>query len=299
MAKNSIKDDAAAFIPTKGSDLDFITADDHDVIEDARFHEEVNKETGEVYEEPADELEGEQAGTTAVAQRKVEKHGGALIYTDHEEMSVLSQEAVQHRIKYLHRVIGSILVEGTDYGIIPGTSKPTLYQSGAQKMAVAFRLRPEFSVSYEEHDNYHRTYTVKCSLYHIPTGRLISEGVGICSTLEGRYRFRKVKDEHETDVSVPKGYWDDRDQNLLEEALKKAGVEMADDQYPSTKKIKNQWKIVLAIEDTGERTEHDNPADYWNTCAKIAAKRGFVHGVNNGTGASEVFTQDVEDMSSL
>lgn len=44
------------------------------------------------------------------------------------------------------------------------------------------------------------------------------------------------------------------------------------------------------------RVEHDNPADYYNTCLKMAKKRALVDAILTATAASDIFTQDVEDM---
>ncbi|WP_418719751.1 hypothetical protein [Bilophila wadsworthia] len=43
------------------------------------------------------------------------------------------------------------------------------------------------------------------------------------------------------------------------------------------------------------RVEHDNPADYYNTCLKMAKKRALVDAVLTCTAASDIFTQDIED----
>ena len=44
------------------------------------------------------------------------------------------------------------------------------------------------------------------------------------------------------------------------------------------------------------RIEHDNPADYYNTVLKMAKKRAHVDAVLTATAASDIFTQDIEDM---
>jgi hypothetical protein len=46
----------------------------------------------------------------------------------------------------------------------------------------------------------------------------------------------------------------------------------------------------------GDKVEHDNPADYYNTVLKMAKKRAHVDAVLTATAASDIFTQDVEDM---
>lgn len=43
------------------------------------------------------------------------------------------------------------------------------------------------------------------------------------------------------------------------------------------------------------RVEHDNPADYYNTCLKMGKKRAFVDALLTCTAASDIFTQDIED----
>jgi hypothetical protein len=45
-----------------------------------------------------------------------------------------------------------------------------------------------------------------------------------------------------------------------------------------------------------EKVEHDNPADYYNTVLKMAKKRAHVDAILTATAASDIFTQDIEDM---
>lgn len=99
------------------------------------------------------------------------------------------------------------LVEGRDYGIIPGTGKrgkPSLPKPGAEKLAFAFGVYPRYellateadhfaSVEWEKSDGRHGVvsglyrYVVKCSLLRRQDGAAVAEGVGSCSTLESRY----------------------------------------------------------------------------------------------------------------
>jgi len=125
-----------------------------------------------------------------------------------------------------------------------------------------------------------QTATVKCTLTHIPTGSVFGEGVGACSTMEGKYKFRTGEVEF-TGKPVPKDYWTNRDINLI-----------GGKGFSTKKNDKGQWEIVKA----GEKVEHDNPADYYNTVLKMAKKRAHVDAVLTATAASDIFTQDVEDM---
>src|SRR4030095_1794393 len=97
-------------------------------------------------------------------------------------------------------------------------------------------------------------------------------GVGICSTLESKYRFRTVNTGH----PVPLEYWRNRDSELLGGNTFEA------------RKYSGQWVIV-------QKVPHDNPSDYYNTCLKIAKKRGFVDGAIAGTAASNFFSQDIDE----
>jgi hypothetical protein len=47
------------------------------------------------------------------------------------------------------------------------------------------------------------------------------------------------------------------------------------------------------------KVEHDNPADYYNTCLKMAKKRAHVDAILTVTAASDIFTQDLEDMGEV
>ena len=128
--------------------------------------------------------------------------------------------------------------EGEHFGVIPGTSKPTLLQPGAEKLILLFRLSPRYTLQTSDLGGGHREHVVQCALYG-PDDNLLAEGLGSASTMESKYRYRK--------------------QN-------------------------------------GARVENEDLADTWNTVLKIARKRAMVDAVKTATAASDIFTQDVEDM---
>jgi hypothetical protein len=103
--------------------------------------------------------------------------------------------------------------------------------------------------------------------------------------MEGKWRFRTGPVES-TGRSVPTDYWDQRksDPVKAQEALGGRGL--------STKKIDGVWMIVKQ----GEKIEHDNPADVYNTVLKMGKKRAMVDAVLTCTAASDIFTQDVEEL---
>jgi hypothetical protein len=103
--------------------------------------------------------------------------------------------------------------------------------------------------------------------------------------METKFRYRTGPVEL-TDKVIPKEYWDLRKSDPGQaKAILGQG-------YVPKKNESGVW--VSAVQ--GERVEHDNPADYYNTCLKMAHKRAMVSATLATTAASDIFTQDVEDM---
>ena len=182
---------------------------------------------------------------------------------------------IQIQVQKIQQIMNSVMKKDEHYGIIPGTQKPTLLKPGAEKLGLTFRLAPVFSGENVplEMENGHREFIIKCDLIHIPTGKSFGQGVGSCSSKESKYRYRWDKTENQ----VPKEYWSIRDQDLL------GGPQFV------ARKSDNVWWIY-------QRVEHDNPADYYNTILKMAKKRAHVDAMLTATAASDIFTQDLEDM---
>lgn len=202
------------------------------------------------------------------------------------EEYAMSTEAVVRQVNVIQDVMRSVMRVDEHYGTIPGTNKPSLYKPGAEKLGFTFRLAPEYDVRTINMANGHREYQVKCRLRHIPTGAMVGEGEGSCTTMEGKYRFRGGEKEG-TGQAVPKEYWNLKDAGKIAEAKELIGGEGF-----GVGKIDGKWEICSI----GEKVEHDNPADYYNTCLKMAKKRAHVDAILTATAASDIFTQDVEDM---
>jgi len=188
-------------------------------------------------------------------------------------------ELVQ-QVKLIQQVMESVMKKDEHYGVIPGTgTKPSLLKPGAEKLGFVFRLMPKFEVTTTDMGNDHREVQVVCNLEQIHTGRFFGSGVGSCSTMEGKYRFRSevVEGPDGNPLPVPKSYWESRDPKVIGGA------------WFGVKKRDKQWVIT-------HKVEHDNPADYYNTVLKMAKKRAHVDAILTATAASDIFTQDVEDM---
>ncbi len=78
-----------------------------------------------------------------------------------------------------------------DYGVIPGTKKPTLLKPGAEKLCRLFSLRPilEIIQSVVDFEKPLFHYHYRCSLYR--GSELVGQGDGCCNSMEGKYQKQK------------------------------------------------------------------------------------------------------------
>lgn len=171
------------------------------------------------------------------------------------------------------------------YGQIPGTKTLSLLKPGAEMIAKMFRLGAEYQHRIEELTGGHINVVVTTKFIHYPTQTVIGFGVGSCSTLESKHRYRTGPVEF-TGQPVPREYWDLR-KNDPEAAQKLIGG-----RGYSTKKNPDSgsYEIVMA----GQKIDNADPADQWNTALKIAKKRSYVDGIQTLTAAGDIFMINAE-----
>lgn len=205
------------------------------------------------------------------------------------QVEAWSPKEVMQQVNAIQQLMKEGMQENEHYGIIPGTNskKPSLLKPGAEKLCLMFRLAPKFEVDDKDLGNGHKEVRVKCSLQHINSGKFWGEGVGSCSTLESKYRYRTGVGES-TLVKVPKEYWDLRRTNP-----KEAQERIGGKGYTTKKSDDGMWYIHEKI----EKTENPDIADVYNTVLKISKKRALVDAVLTATAASDIFTQDLEEMA--
>ena len=171
------------------------------------------------------------------------------------------------RVQELQAFVDQVMVEGVDYGKIPGVKKPSLWQPGAQKLAELYGLVHKFvdTKTVEDWDKPFFFYRRKCELVYKVDGSPMGDGIGSCNSKEDRYAWRWVWPNE-----IPKG-------TSLDGAKQK--------QLP--KKGGGQWTLY--------RFPNDDLFSLVNTIEKMACKRAYVHAVSAVTRSSGIFTQDVED----
>lgn len=203
--------------------------------------------------------------------------------------SPLSAADITKQINLIQDVMAKSMKDGQHYGKIPGCGdKPTLLKPGAEKLSLLFRLRPvidnDRDIRIVELPNNHREVFVYCHIMNA-NGVELATGIGSSTTMESKHRYRGGE-RIGTGQPVPKGYWD----------AKKAGdtAKMKEliGQGMGVAKIDGAWQIA----EIGEKMENPDIADTYNTVLKMAKKRAYVDGILSATAASDIFTQDIEDM---
>lgn len=152
--------------------------------------------------------------------------------------------------KMLLHFVAKQLRKDVDYGVIPGTNKPSLFKPGAEKLARLFGLSVKLKLTDKTIDSAANfaMFTYKAEISHMKSGQLVAECEASCNSHEKKYKERT------------QWVWSDK-----------------------TKKkepIKEQTPMY----------------DVMNTLQKMAQKRAFVGGVILAVGASDFFTQDIDDV---
>jgi len=209
----------------------------------------------------------------------------AVAVINYEDYAMTTERIVK-QVGLIQEVMQGVMREGEHYGKIPGCGdKPSLLKPGAEKLSTTFRLAPSYDIQEKNLPGGHREYRVLCTLTHIPTGANFGQGVGAGSTMESKYRYRKAervcpKCGKETIIKGKEEYG-----GGFICFAKKGGCGA---------KFKADDKTIT--EQQVGRTEYEDPADYYNTILKMAKKRAHVDAVLTCTAASDIFTQDVEDL---
>lgn len=174
----------------------------------------------------------------------------------------LTAADVRAQVNLMQDVMQEVMKEGVHYGTIPGTKTKSLWKPGAEKLMATFRLAGDPEVDDLSRDG-EIHYRIKLRLTSVG-GLFIGAGVGECSSQEDKYAWRAALCDEE---------YDDTPENRRR-----------------VKYSKWQGKVEK------KKQVRTNPADVANTILKMAKKRAQVDAVITCTAASDIFTQDIEDL---
>jgi hypothetical protein len=224
------------------------------------------------------------AETTAVVPRGTR----AVLFAE-----ALKEEAQQRQL--LGQYVKEQMTAGTDFGVIPGTDKPTLLKPGAEKLVDIYRCYAEYIcvAKTEDFDKPLFAYEFKSRIIHRESGSVVAEGVGSCNSREGKYRWRNG------DRKCPK--------------CSKAGT-LKKSKFPprgAPQGTEPGWYCYAKVGGCGAefaandktivgqevgKVENDDVCTYANTVLKMAKKRALVDAAIALARCSDIFTQDVEDL---
>lgn len=174
----------------------------------------------------------------------------------------LTAADIRATVNLMQDVMLEVMRDGTHYGTIPGTKSKSLYKAGAEKLMATFRLAAKPEVEDLSH-NGEVAYRVTVNLLSA-SGGFVGAGIGECSSSEDKYAWRAAVCDEE---------WDETPENRRR-----------------VKYAKWQGRVEK------KKQVRTNPADVANTILKMAKKRGQVDAVITATAASDIFTQDIEDL---
>ena len=185
---------------------------------------------------------------------------GQLLVAEEMPMSI---GQVKAQVVMIQSVMKAVMIDKEHYGVIPGTSKKTLYKAGAEKLVSTFRLVPDPEVEDLSFDGEIR-YRVKCKMFTMP-GVFLGAGIGECSSGEEKYMWRKAICEEEFEATA-----EDRRRVKWSKGY--------------------QGKPAYKTDQV-----RMNPADIGNTILKMGKKRALIDAVLTILAASDIFTQDIDD----
>lgn len=174
----------------------------------------------------------------------------------------LTAADVRAQVNLMQDVMQEVMLKDTHYGVIPGTKQPSLYKAGAEKIMSTFRLAADPAVENLSADG-EVHYRVKVSILSAG-GQFLGAGIGECSSSEDKYAWRAA---------------------------------VCDDEYDDTPENRRRVKYSKYQGKVEKKKQiRTNPADVANTILKMAKKRGLIDAVLTVTAASDLFTQDIEDL---
>lgn len=182
-----------------------------------------------------------------------------------QQLATMNAEQVRDRVNLIQKVMKGVMQNGVHYGTIPGCGdKPALLKPGAEVLAVTFRLAIEpvvFDLSTPDEAH----FRVETRAISQADGSYLGSGIGEASSNEEKYHWRRA---------------------------------VCDEEYEETDEARkrNVWKRGKGGKGYQVKQVRTNPADVANTILKMAKKRSQVDMTLSVTGASDIFSQDIEDL---
>ena len=204
-------------------------------------------------------------GNMTDAIEKFKEQGGDILHLAPSEVTNKLRA-----IEAFQQIVHKSLTKDLDYGIIPGTQKPTLLKPGAEKIAKLLNLADTYEVvdKVEDWSKPFFSYTVRCTLTEISSGAVVCSYLANCNSYESKYRYRMVPS------------W--KLSASQKSAIDAGGVHC--EERPTARGAANFYRF-----------ENEDIYSQVNTIMKMSEKRAMVSAVLSVGRLSLLFTVDMED----
>jgi hypothetical protein len=237
-----------------------------------------------------DEIEGE---ARDVGLSVAGAFGGAL------SLATMSDEEFDRNVALLRkaqdrllRIMHDVMREGVDYGNVPGVDKPSLAQPGAETLCNLFTLVPELIPERIVGDGVTAPplyFSVRCNIHAGSVeGPIVGTGVGVCHSWEAKYRYRNAE---RICPSCGGGH-------IIKGKAEYGGGWLCWAKRGGCGAKFEDGDPDIEGQQIGQ-VDNPDPWDLANTLVKMAAKRAHVDATKRTTGASAIFTQDLEEQGAL
>ena len=191
-------------------------------------------------------------------------------------------------IRSFQKLVREFMVPGEDFGSIVEGGKPSLFKPGAEKITGLLGLVAtyEITASIEDWERPLFHYQLRCRMLSIKTGAVVAEGVGECNSMEAKYRWRNAERTCPicSAAAIIKGKDEFGGGWVCWKRKGGCGAQFGDDDP--------------AIEDQPQgKVLNDAVYSLVNTILKMAKKRAHVDAALSVGRLSDVFTQDMEDIT--
>lgn len=183
------------------------------------------------------------------------------------EKRPLTAVEIKAQVETIQQVMAAVMKKDVHYGVIPGTPKPTLYKPGSEKILATFHIAAYPKEVDDLSTNDEIRYRVR--VHGVTNGQygeiLVGVGIGECSSNEEKYKWRKP---------------------------------VCDEEFNETPEDRRRtvWKKYDG-KPYQQKQVRTNPSDVANTILKMAKKRAQIDMTLTATAASDVFDQDLEEMT--
>jgi len=150
---------------------------------------------------------------------------------------------VQHNTTLSEKLVNTLLVDGIDYGRVPGSNKKALFDPGASKIFNAYNCYTDYRILHYVEDKDLISYTIQAVVFNRASQEIVNTGIGACSSREVKYKYRNVsnpsdfgytqeeisalKKTKENQYRIPNPEFEDLVNTIVKMAAKRADVDAA------------------------------------------------------------------------